>query len=227
MQDVVLSSKEISVRYRLRHSLFRHSYYDALKSISFDLYRGETLGIIGRNGAGKSTLLRVLSGICRPDVGMLINNGVKVSLLTLQLGFDPELSGKDNAILSGMLLGYRKHDVKRKLDEILEFSELGEFIEQPIKTYSNGMRARLGFSVAITMKPDVMLIDEVLGVGDAGFRKKAENVMKDRLRGEQTVVFVSHAAGQVRNLCDRVLWIENGKVKGIGETKKIMDEYEK
>ncbi|MGR9098977.1 MAG: ABC transporter ATP-binding protein [Gammaproteobacteria bacterium] len=226
MRDKLLSLENVSVDYRLRHALFRHSYFTALKNVSFELFRGETLGIIGRNGSGKSTLLRVLSGIYKPAEGRVVNYGASVSLLSLQLGFDPELSGRNNAIFSGMLLGHRKKEIKAILDEIIAFSELGDFIDQPIKTYSDGMRLRLGFSVAVTVRPDVMLIDEVLGVGDAGFRQKAEGALQEKMLGEQTVVFVSHSLEQVRKLCDRVAWLDNGQIKMIGEAKAVIAEYE-
>jgi lipopolysaccharide transport system ATP-binding protein len=226
MKDKLLSLNDVSVRYRLRHSLFRNTYYMALKDISFDLYRGETLGVVGRNGAGKSTLLRILAGIYKPDKGSFVNHGVSASLLTFQIGFDPELNGRNNALLAGMLLGHNKREVKMLMDDIIEFSEIGEFIDQPVKTYSTGMMARLGFSVAITMKPDVLLIDEALGVGDASFRKKAEKVLKEKIQGEQTVVFVSHSAEQIHELCDRVLWVEHGEVKRLSNTQDVMSEYE-
>ena len=226
MTEILLSLKDITVNYRLRRSLFRHVQVEALKDISFDLYRGETLGVIGKNGAGKSTLLRLLAGIYHPDIGTFHNYGVRVSLLSLQLGFDPDLTGRENIILSGMLLGHRKSVAVTNIDKIIDFSELGDSINRPIKTYSNGMRARLGFSIAITLHTDVILIDEVLAVGDAEFRSKAMRIIKERIRSEQTVILVSHAANQIRELCDRVLWIENGKIHRIGETNAVLHEYE-
>jgi lipopolysaccharide transport system ATP-binding protein len=226
MKEKLVSLKDVDIRYRLRHALFRHTYFMALKGISFNLYRGETLGVVGNNGSGKTTLLRVLSEVYKPDKGAFVNHGASVSLLTLRLGFDPELSGRNNAILSGMFLGHRKKKVKALLDEIIFFTELGDFIDQPVKTYSDGMQARLGFSVAITMQPDVLLIDEGLGVGDASFRTKTEEVLKEKIKSEQTVVFVSHSAEQIRGLCDRVLWLERGQVKRIGSTDEVMSEYE-
>jgi lipopolysaccharide transport system ATP-binding protein len=225
MKNALISLKSIGVRYRKRRSFFRHEYFEALKDISFEVYSGETLGIIGRNGAGKSTLLRILAGIYKPDKGFINRNTQKVSLLSLQLGFDPELSGRDNAIFSGMLLGFPRKVVENNLKNISEFSELGDFFDESVKTYSAGMRARLGFSVAHFLTPDVLLIDEVLGVGDAKFRQKAETAMIEKLRSEQTVVLVSHAAQQVRRLCSRVIWIEAGKVRLQGEPHRVVSAY--
>lgn len=225
MSKPLISLKNVAVHYRKRRSFFRHDYYEALKDISFDLIKGETLGIIGRNGAGKSTLLRILAGVIKPDFGTVIHNTNKVSLLSLQLGFDPELSGRDNAIFGGMLLGFSRKAVEQNLDNVLEFSELNGFFDEPVKTYSTGMRARLGFSVAHFMTPDVLLIDEVLGVGDAKFRQKAEKTMVEKLRSDQTVVLVSHAAQQIEKLCRRALWIEDGRVRKIGRPEEVIDSY--
>jgi len=169
-REPVIAVQNVEVRFGYRRSLFRNDAVEALRDVSFNLYQGDSLGIIGRNGAGKSTLLSLLGGIILPDSGRVINNNVRTSLLALQVGFDPELSGRANALLSGMLLGFRYEDVKANLDKIIAFSELGKFIDKPVKTYSAGMKGRLGFSVALEMNPDVILIDEVLGVGDIKFR---------------------------------------------------------
>ena len=221
----VIELSHVSVRYKSRKSFFRHDIFTALDDLSFTIKQGETLGIIGTNGCGKSTLLRVLANIYGVDGGAINWHCQHVSLLALSLGFDAELSGRDNAIISGMLLGARKKDVLAKLDEIIEFSELEKFIDKPIKTYSNGMRGRLGFSVAIKMKSDVLLIDEVLGVGDATFREKASSAIINKINSNQTVVLVSHSMGQIRNLCNRVLWLESGKVQMIGEPEAVLSEY--
>ena len=167
----------------------------------------------------------MLANIYGVDSGKVTWNCRQVSLLALALGFDADLSGRDNAIISGMLLGGRKHEVMQKLDEIIEFSELGEFIAKPIKTYSNGMRARLGFSVAVKMQSELLLIDEVMGVGDGKFRQKAETAMKNKISSLQTVVLVSHSTEQIRKLCDRALWLEAGKVKMIGTPGLVLDDY--
>jgi lipopolysaccharide transport system ATP-binding protein len=205
--------------------MFRWAQYWALKDISLDLYHGETLGIIGRNGVGKSTLLRVLSGIIVPDRGRVANVGISASLLSLQVGFIPQLTGRENAVLSGMLMGLHRREVEEKMDAIIEFSELGSFFDQPVRSYSVGMRARLGFSVAIQTDPDVLLIDETLGVGDAAFQKKSSEAMREKIRSNKTVVLASHMTQTVRDLCDRVVWIENGTARLEGNTEAVVSAY--
>jgi len=226
MTSNLMELSNVSVRYKTRLSFFRHDYFTALDDVSFTIIKGETLGIIGANGCGKSTLLRVLADIYGVDKGTVCWHCRQVSLLSLSLGFDIELSGRDNAIISGMLLGSRKRDVLAKLDEIIEFSELQDFIDKPIKTYSSGMRARLGFSVAIKMQSELLLIDEVLGVGDGKFKRKATDAMVNKISSEQTVVLVSHSMGQIEKLCNRVLWLDRGKVKMIGTSDEVVDAYE-
>lgn len=225
MTSDVMELSNVSVRYKSRRSFFRHDYFTALDDVSFTIKKGETLGIIGANGCGKSTLLRVLADIYGVDEGTVNWHCRQVSLLSLALGFDVELSGRDNAIISGMLLGSRKRDVLAKLDEIIEFSELQKYIDKPIKTYSSGMRARLGFSVALKMHSELLLIDEVLGVGDGKFKRKATNAMINKISSEQTVVLVSHSMGQIKKLCNRVLWLDAGKVKMIGAADEVVREY--
>ena len=221
----VMSLNDVCVRYKTRRSFFRHDYFSALENINFTIKKGETLSVIGANGCGKTTLLKVLANIYDVDAGEVHWNCKQVSLLSLTLGFDAELSGRDNAIISGMLLGARKKEVLDKLDEIIEFSELGEFIDKPIKTYSAGMRPRLGFSVALKMRTELLLIDEVLGVGDGRFRRKAMNAMADKISSNQTVVLVSHSLSHVRKLADRVLWLDVGKVKMIGTPNEVLPAY--
>lgn len=223
--EVLISLQNISVSYPVRAGFLKWSKYTPLSDISFDLHRGETIGIIGRNGAGKSTLLRMIAGIIEPDGGRIVNHGARVSLLSLGVGFVPHLSGRENAMLSGMLLGLRKNEMAQKMDAIIEFSGLGQFIDQPLRTYSSGMRARLGFSVAIQVDPDVLLIDEVLGVGDEEFREKSTAEMKRLIRSDKTVVLVSHNLPTVRELCDRLVWIENGKVKQTDVTSVVLGTY--
>jgi len=209
--EPIISLHDVSISYKRSGNVFRHRrYYEALKSVTFDIFQGETLGILGRNGSGKSTLLRVISGIIRPDKGKIINRGVSVSLLALQAGFDPNLSGRDNAILGGMLQGYSRKEVESRLGEIQEYSELGDFFDEPVRTYSTGMRARLGFSISTMVIPDVLLIDEVLSVGDVEFRKKAERTMISKIQSQQTVILVTHSLHQISHLCDRVVLLENG-----------------
>lgn len=205
-QDILISLRNAGVRYKRRGGLFRSAHYhQAFEGLDLDICRGETLGIVGRNGAGKSTLLRLIAGIIQPDSGEIVNRGATVALLALQAGFDVELPGVDNAIISGMLLGYARKQVESRLDEIAAFSELGEFMYEPVKSYSTGMRARLGFSVAIYLTPDVLLLDEVLSVGDKQFREKAELEMMKRITSDQTVVLVSHSDGLIKRVCDRKL----------------------
>jgi len=205
-EEVLVSLRDVGVRYKRRHGLFRKStFFQALQGINLDIRRGETLGIIGRNGAGKSTLLRVIAGIIKPDQGEILNYGVTVSLLALQVGFDNNLSGWENAIFSGMLLGYSRSKIENNLEAIADFAELGDFIDEPVRTYSTGMRARLGFAVAMFMTPGILLLDEVLSVGDKDFRQKAEMEMLRKIHSNQTVVLVSHMESQVARLCDRVI----------------------
>lgn len=214
-----------------------HSYHTGIKSggdnkqyvlddVSMQLFEGESLGIMGRNGVGKTTMLRIMAGILAPTSGKVtIAEGRMAALLTLGLGFKPDLSGRDNALLAAMLQGSSKRDAEAFMDSILEFSELGDSFYQPVKNYSAGMRARLGFTTALMTHVDILLIDEVLSVGDAQFREKALSAMKNRITGEQTVVFVSHMAEQVKVLCDRVVWLEHGKIRQQGDAIEVVDAY--
>lgn len=225
--EPILSLENVAVRFRRSGNLFRkRSYYDALKSVNLDIYTGETLGVLGRNGAGKSTLLKIISGVLRPDSGRVINRGVSVSLLALQAGFDPNLNGRDNAILGGMLQGYSRRQVESRLAEIYEYSELGEFFYEPVRTYSTGMRARLGFSITTIISPDVLLVDEVLGVGDKHFREKAERTMVAKTQSQQTVLLVSHSHQQIARLCDRAVLIEDGVSFATGNPNEVLAIYE-
>lgn len=199
----------------------------ALKDVSFDVYHGETLGVIGRNGVGKSTLLKIMAGIISPDRGRMMNLVGRASLLSLQVGFIAHLTGRENAMMSAMLLGMSRRAAKDKLDEIIEFSGLGDYIDEPTGNYSSGMRARLGFSVAYYSDPDILLIDEVLGVGDADFKAKSTAAMKERIRSDRTVVIVSHQMSTIRELCDRVVWLEHGETVAAGDAESIVLEYEK
>ena len=197
----------------------------ALKDVSFKIYKGEKVGIIGYNGAGKSTLLKVISGIYPPDKGSVKTHGNISPLLSLGAGFDYNYSGRQNILLSGAVLGYDKELLEKKMDEIIEFSELGKYIDIPIKNYSSGMLAKLGFSIATTVNPDILIIDEVLGVGDVTFRKKSTDKMKSLMDGGTTVLFVSHSIPGVRELCDKAIWIDDGKLREIGEVNKVCDHY--
>ncbi|MGR5177859.1 ABC transporter ATP-binding protein [Vibrio mediterranei] len=223
--EKVIELKNVGVTYKERKSLFVFEEYSALKDVSFDVYKGEVLGVIGRNGAGKSTLLRLLAGIIKPNKGNITHHTNSVSLMALAAGFDLNLSGRQNVIISGMLIGYSKKHIQSKLEEIRAFSELNEFFEKPVKTYSSGMRARLAFSIAMYVSPDVLLIDEVLGVGDASFKQKAEQALEEKIASDITVIIVSHSEPQVKRLVDRVVWIENGVVFKEGDTEEVFQEY--
>lgn len=224
--DLLIEINNGTVKYRRHRSIFKKSYFNALDRISIQVYAGETLGVIGKNGAGKSTLLHLIAGIINPDFGEIINYGATASLLALQAGFEPELSGRDNIFLSGMLLGFKKEYIKENYHKIVEFSGIEKFINSPARTYSSGMRARLGFSIAYLLEPDILLIDETLGVGDISFREKSTKAMKDKILSNQTVVLVSHAESIIAELCDRVVWIENGNKIMEGNTDEILTEYQ-
>ena len=188
---------------------------------------GEILGLVGKNGSGKSTILNAVAGIFAPNSGTIDLHGHSVSLLSIGVGFQRELSGRENIILSGMLLGFSEKQVRERMEEIIEFSELGEFIEAPVRSYSSGMYSKLAFSITAILETDIMLIDEVLSVGDAKFKKKSYNKMKELIEDEnRTVIIVSHSAETIRKLCDRVLWIDAGEVRMFGETDVVMKEYE-
>ena len=197
----------------------------ALKDISFQIYKGEKIGVIGYNGAGKSTLLNVITGIYPPDKGDVATYGNISPLLSLGAGFDYNFSGRQNIMLNGAVLGYDKEFLESKIDEIIEFSELGEFIDIPIKNYSSGMMAKLGFSIATAVEPDILIIDEILGVGDVNFQKKSSDKIKSLMDGGTTVLLVSHSIPQVRELCDKAIWIDNGNLKEFDEVNKVCDHY--
>ena len=200
----------------------------ALEDVGFELRAGESLGILGRNGSGKSTLLRLLAGILAPDRGSLrAAEGLKTSLLSLQVGFAQHLTGRENVYLSGMLLGLSRKQIDEKFDPIVEFAELEEWIDRPLGTYSTGMRARLGFSTAFQVDPDVLLIDEVLGVGDGAFVAKSSAVIRERLRSKKTVVLVSHSLPTLRELCDRTIWLDKGVTREDGPTEQVLDDYQR
>lgn len=224
---VLLRLENVGLYYSRRQGFMKRSRFWALKDVSFDLRAGETLGVIGKNGVGKSTLLRVLAGIIAPDTGNveLYRPGLRISLISLGAGFVPFLSGRENAILNGMMLGATRKEILLRMDEILAFSELKDFFDQPVNTYSTGMRARLGFSVALHLEPDVILLDEVLGVGDESFRRKSTEAMKQRIKSDKTVVMVSHQVPILKELCDRIVWIEDGKTRAQGAAPEVLDAY--
>ena len=204
----------------------QYEEFHALENVTFDVKRGEIFGVIGRNGAGKSTLLKVVSGIYKPTSGKAVSAGRIAPMLELGSGFDQELSGHDNIFLNGAILGFTEDFLKQKYDEIVAFSELGEFIHQPIKTYSSGMMMRLAFSVATIVEPEILIVDEILAVGDASFQQKSRARMLELMKGGTTVLFVSHTMSQIREMCDRVLWLDHGTVKMVGPTQEVCDAYE-
>jgi len=222
----LITLENVSYKYAVRKGMLKLSYFESLKNISFEICKGETIGIVGANGAGKSTLLRLIAGITEPSAGQIFRHcPASVSLLTLQIGFSNELSGRDNAILGAMLLGSSYRQAKASLESIKTFAELGRWFDEPLKTYSSGMRARLGFAVAMKMTPDVLLVDEVLGVGDQSFREKSTIAMKEKMLSGQTVLFVSHNANMVKELCSSVVWIEEGVVRMFGKTESVLSSY--
>ena len=219
----ILSLKEF-VTTALRGKL-HYKEFTALDHVSFSVRKGETLGLIGRNGAGKSTMLKVISGILKPTEGRVTCRGNIVPMLELGSGFDMELTGRENIFLNGAILGYDEEFLKEKYDEIVEFSELGQFIHVPIRNYSSGMMARLAFSVASVVNPEILIVDEILSVGDAAFQEKSRARMTEMMGGGTTVLFVSHNMEQVREMCSRVVWLEHGAVKMIGPAKDVCGAY--
>lgn len=208
------------------NSVLKH--YKALDNISLTIEKGKVYGIIGNNGAGKSTLLRVLSGVMSPNIGIVERNYNSINLLALGIGFSKDLSGIDNIYLNGMLLGFSKKEILQVKDQIIEYSEIGDFIERPMKTYSSGMISRLGFAIAIHLKPDVLLIDEVLSVGDTKFREKSFESIRKIIQDESvTVVIVTHSMNQVEQLCDEVIWLDKGHMIASGDKSEVLELYEK
>lgn len=203
----------------------KYEEFNALKNVSFEVKKGEVVGIIGRNGAGKSTMLKVISGILKPTTGSVITNGNIVPMLELGSGFDHDLTGRENIFLNGAILGYSKEFLLQKYDEIVEFSELGKFINVPIRNYSSGMLMRLAFSIATAVNPEILIVDEILAVGDENFQAKSKARMLELMSGGTTVLFVSHSLEQIKEMCNRVVWLESGEVKMIGDTKSVCDAY--
>lgn len=200
-------------------------YVEALKDVSFSVPAGTVLGIIGPNGAGKSTLLRLIAGIYRPTAGRIIVNGRLSALLNLGLGFHPELTGRENIIIGGLAMGLSRREIKSRLDEIVAFAELEEFIDAPVRTYSSGMYMRLAFSVAVNVDPDILLLDEVLAVGDAHFTEKSRARMEEFKRQGKTILLVTHDLATVENWCHQALWLEGGKVQALGDPEEVVSGY--
>ena len=203
----------------------KKEYFWALKDVDFHVDKGEVVGLIGSNGAGKSTLLKVVSGVMKPTKGKVEVHGNISPMIELGAGFDPELTARENIYLNGAILGYSKEFIDEKFDEIVEFSELKDFLEVPVKNFSSGMTAKLAFSIATVVDPEILIVDEILSVGDIKFQEKSKNKMMSMINGGTTVLYVSHSLKSIKELCNKVVWIEHGKVQMIGEAKKVCDAY--
>ena len=230
VKDLVISYqnlKKTSIKKTLLHlKRQKPDRFVAVKGISFYVREGEILGIIGKNGSGKSTTLNALAGIFSPDSGSIDLNGHSISLLSIGVGFIREMTGRENITLSGMLLGFTEEQVKAKEQEIIDFAEIGEFIDLPVRTYSSGMYSKLAFSITAILETDIMLIDEVLSVGDQKFKKKSYEKMKSLISNkDRTVVIVSHSIETLKQLCDTVMWMHEGQIKRIGDPDEVLDEY--
>ena len=221
--DRIKSIKEYLVAFLKKK--VKHTNFYALNDVSFEIQKGEVVGIVGNNGAGKSTLLKVIAGILKPTTGKVTLGGNVAPMLELGSGFDPDLTGRENIFLNGAILGYSEEFLKSKFDEIVEFSELGEFINIPVRNYSSGMMMRLAFSIASMVSPDILILDEILAVGDANFQEKSRARMIEMMGHGTTVLLVSHSIDQIRQFCNRVIWLDHGKMMAMGETNEICDRY--
>lgn len=210
---------------RILKKNINYTKFTALDDVSFTVYKGEKIGIIGHNGAGKSTILKLISGIMKPTNGSIEVNGSISPLLELGAGFDPDFSGLENIYLNGAILGKSKEFLDRKCKDIIEFSDLGDFIYSPLKNYSSGMRAKLGFSIASQIDPDILIVDEVLGVGDQAFKKKSFNKMRELINGKSTVILVSHNLKQIEEFSEKVIWFDKGKIVDVGKPEEICKRY--
>ena len=205
----------------------KKEYFCALNDISFNVKKGEVVGLIGSNGAGKSTLLKIVSGVMKPTKGSVKVNGAISPMIELGAGFDMDLTARENIYLNGAILGYSKSFIDSKFNDIVEFSELRDFLDVPVKNFSSGMTAKLAFSIATVVDPEVLIVDEILSVGDIKFQEKSKNKMLDMIKGGTTVLYVSHSLQSIKDLCDKVVWIEHGKMVKMGPAKEICDEYYK
>ncbi len=238
MKDTAIEVRDLCISYRKLHSYsikkqFLHlkrekaERFEAVKHVSFSVPKGNILGIVGKNGSGKSTMLNAIAGIFAPDSGEIDLKGNTVSLLSIGVGFQKELTGRENILLSGMLLGFSEREVLARTDEIIEFAELRSFIDEPVRTYSKGMYSKLAFSITAILETDIMLIDEVLSVGDAKFKKKSFDKMKQLISDEnRTVLIVSHQLETLAQLCDAVLWLHDGEMRMYGDTQPVLRAYE-
>ena len=239
MAESSISVRNVKIQYRVMNKMSllkalinpkkfsKTEYFEAVKGVSFEVEKGKILGIVGKNGSGKSTLLRAIAGIFSPDEGEVDLHGHSISLLSIGVGFQKNLSGRENIYLSGMLLGFSKEQIDEKLEEIIEFSELGTFIDRPVKTYSSGMHSKLAFSITAILETEIMLIDEVLSVGDARFKKKSYAKMKSLINNKnRTVIIVSHSSDTLKKLCDNILWLHDGEIKMYGATEEVLPKYD-
>lgn len=240
MSNTIIEVKDVSMKFNmskervdnikeyfvklLKHQLFYNEFI-ALHDITFNVNRGDVFGIVGLNGSGKSTLLKIISGILKPSIGSVNIKGSISPLIELGAGFDFDLTARENVILNGLVLGYNRHDIETKMDEIIEFSELQEFMDVAVKNFSSGMVARLGFAIATAVMPDILIVDEILSVGDFLFQEKCEKRIKKMMDAGTTVLIVSHSLEQIERLCTRVLWLDKGQMIDLGETDEVCREY--
>lgn len=236
VKEIAIEAKNVCIQYQImknvtvRHNLFhkhtKEEAFEAVKNVSFTVEKGGILGIIGRNGSGKSTLLRAIAGVFSPNSGSIDLKGHTVSLMALGIGFKDNLTGRDNISLSGMLLGFSDRQIQERIQEIIAFAEIDEFIDRPVRTYSSGMRSKLAFAITAMLETDIMLVDEVLSVGDERFKKKSLKKMKELINDKnRTVIIVSHSIDTLKNLCDKVMWIHDGEMKEIGEPEMVLNNY--
>ena len=235
-KKVAIEVKDVCINYRILNSVsvqksffrkkVREEVFEAVKHVSFEVEEGGILGIIGKNGSGKSTLLRSVAGVFSPNSGSINLHEHSVSLMALGVGFKDNLTGRENIVLSGMLLGFTEKEIEAKVQGIIDFAEIGEFIDRPVRTYSSGMHSKLAFAITAMLETDIMLVDEVLSVGDERFKKKSLAKMKELINDKnRTVVIVSHSIPTLKELCDRVLWIHDGEMKEIGEPAVVLKHY--
>lgn len=234
--NIAIKLEDVCINYRLmniisvQHNLFKkrskEDVFEAVKHVSFEVKQGDILGIIGRNGSGKSTLLRAMAGVFSPNSGSIDLYDRSVSLMALGVGFKENLTGRDNIFLSGMLLGFKEKEIQEKISEIINFAEIGDFIDRPVKTYSSGMHSKLAFSITAMLQTDIMLVDEVLSVGDEQFKKKSLAKMKELITDKsRTVIIVSHSLETLKELCNNVLWLHDGRTMEIGDPEIVLEHY--
>lgn len=222
-KDKINTLKEFFIK-GIKRKIIKEEFW-ALRDITFEVNPGEVLGLVGTNGAGKSTLLKIIAGVMKPTKGSVVLEGKVAPMIELGAGFDMELTARENVFLNGAILGYSKKFLQEKYDEIVAFSELQQFMDVPVRNFSSGMVARLAFSIATLVAPEVLIVDEILSVGDAPFRQKSEQKMMSMIHGGATVVYVSHSNDSIKKMCHRVMWIDHGNMKMIGETDEVLDAY--